>query len=296
MYDPLSCELIRSYTNDVFLVQADHNKYVLKLYGIGWRTKSEIQYEVALLDHLHEKGLEVAGAISGLDGQTVYTLPSAQGEQYVVLFEYAAGHKPQPPFSPQLYEVFGQSVARIHNYSDDFATIHDRKPLDLNHLIDNPLNLALPLIEKAEDRLFLQEVAQKVNHKIMTLNTGKLDWGPIHGDATLDNLHVTDDGRIIWYDFDMGGPGWRAADLQGWAKNNQKYAERWASFKQGYAFERELHALDLEAAPYLAVAWLIWGLQIDLERRILVQGDQKVQEYLRQQLDAIRQQAQLAIE
>jgi Ser/Thr protein kinase RdoA (MazF antagonist) len=292
----ITSELIRSYNNDVFLIRANDDQYVLKLYSFGSRSKSEIQYEVALVDHLAKKGLRIANALAGRDGEVVSTLSLPKGEQYAVLFEYAAGHKPQRPFSNQLYYAFGQAVARIHALSDDFATNYDRQRLDLDFLIDKPLNLTLPLIEKTEDRLFLEHVAGKVREKITELDAHGLDWGPIHGDATLDNLHVTDDGQIVWYDFDMGGPGWRAADLQGWAKNNQEYAERWVAFKQGYASVRELKALDLEAAPYLAVAWLIWALRLDLERRILAQGREQVAAYLREQLDAIRWQAQLAME
>jgi hypothetical protein len=68
------------------------------------------------------------------------------------------------------------------------------------------------------------------------------------------------------------------------------------AFKEGYVSVRELRAIDLEAAPYLAVAWLIWGLQIDLERRILVQGSQNVAAYLQEQIGAIRQQAKMSME
>lgn len=59
---------------------------------------------------------------------------------------------------------------------------------------------------------------------------------------------------------------------------------------------RELKAIDLEAAPYLAVAWLIWAMQIDLERRILKQGKRQVASYLRMQIDAVRRQAKLAFD
>jgi len=42
------------------------------------------------------------------------------------------------------------------------------------------------------------------------------------------------------------------------------------------------------------VAWLIRGMQIDLERRVLAQGEAKVAEYLAMQLGAIKAQAKLA--
>ena len=99
-----------------------------------------------------------------------------------------------------------------------------------------------------------------------------LEWGPIHGDATLDNLHVTDDGQIILYDFDSGGPGWRASDLQGWAKNDTEYDGQMENVQEGYRSIRELKEVDLQAAPLLHLSWEIWGIKVDLEQRILKQG------------------------
>ncbi len=290
---PVQLKLLRAYTNDVYVVTSGAQKYILKLYGVTWRTEPDIQYEVALTEHLVRKGLQVAAVIRGADRQAVNKLTTPKGEQYAVLFEYAAGEKPQPPFSNELYVAFGQAIARMHNLSDDFATNYPRQPLDLAYLLDAPLKLVLPLVDNV-DAGFLEQTAQTVKDKINSLIPRGLDWGAIHGDATLDNLHVTADNGIVLYDFDSGGLGWRAADVQGWAYNNTTYAEKWAAFKQGYASVRELKPVDLEAAPYLAVAWLIWGLQIDLENRVLAQGEAKVSMYLAAQFEAIKAQAALA--
>jgi len=292
--DRVQVKLLRSYTNDVYLVTTGAHKTVLKVYSNKWRSESDIQYEVALLEHLAKKGLRVANTIVGKDGQTIYKLSTPNGEQFVVLFEYADGQKPQPPFSNELYVAFGDAIAQLHQLSDDFVTSYYRKSLDLSVIIESPLELALSLIKNEEDRVFLQNIAQKIINKLHELNTDSLDWGPIHGDATLDNLHVTADNQIVLYDFDSGGPGWRAADLQGWAYHNEPYAEKWKAFKQGYARVRQLKPHDLEAARYLAVTWLIWGLQIDLEHRILGQRPEKIAEYFTMQIGSIRDQAKLA--
>lgn len=131
----VTSELIRSYTNDVFLIRTRSERFVLKFYGLGWRTKSEIQYEVALLEHLSGKGLRVANIIPDPEGSRIHKITWPEGEQYAVLFEYAEGSKPQPPFSEPLYDVFGQAIGRMHDLSDDFVDRYDRKPLDIDTLI-----------------------------------------------------------------------------------------------------------------------------------------------------------------
>src|SRR5262249_54384711 len=35
---PVVCELLRSYTNDVYAVRCPGGRFVLKIYGRGWRT------------------------------------------------------------------------------------------------------------------------------------------------------------------------------------------------------------------------------------------------------------------
>lgn len=283
--------LMRSHTSDVFKVTTPTNSYVLKAYHSTWRAREEVEYEVALLQHLTSKGLSVANVTPATNGHRVVSVPDE--DDSVVLFEYAAGEKPRPPFGTKLYQLFGRSIAQVHEYSNDFYTTLRRRPLDLTFMIEEPLSVTLPQLHQAADRKFVQETARKISSRITDLASHGLDWGPIHGDATLDNLHVTKDCEIILYDFDSGGPGWRAADLQGWAWNRAEYNEKRSAFKQGYGSVRELHALDLKAAPYFAVAWLLWGIQVDLEQRLLKQGRETVQKYLAEQLNEIRAQAEL---
>lgn len=294
---PVHCALLRSYTNDVYAVTAPAagERFVLKIYGEGWRTETEVGYEVALLRHLCAKGLPVAAPVPGDGNRLVQSIETASGRRprCAVLFAQAPGEKPRPPFTPPLYEAFGRAIARMHSLSDDFTTgpPHSRRPLDLTYLIDEPVTLTAPLFERAGDRAFLEGLAERVKRGIAALTAEGLDWGPIHGDATLDNLHVTaaEEGGVILYDFDSGGPGWRAADLQGWAAHNTEYAERWDAFQQGYSSLRPIAPADLRAAPFLTLAGDIQGIQIDLENRVLRQGQPQTTAYLREQAALLRQ-------
>lgn len=282
---PVECRLLRAYTNDVYAVVSAGNPFVLKIYGAGWRTESEIRYEIALLRHLSARGLPVAAPVGSAD------IAATDDLRWTALFGCAPGDKPQPPFTPRLYHAFGRAIARMHALSDDFVTEHRRASLDLPHLIDEPLALAAPLWGEPEDREFLTELAKRVKAAIAALAAENLDWGPIHGDATLDNLHVTADGEVVLFDFDSGGPGWRAMDLQGWAVGNAEYAPKWEAFRQGYSEIRPLKAVDLRAAPWLTIASDIYGIRIDLDNRILRQGRERTESYLREQAALLRARA-----
>lgn len=282
---PIECRLLRSYTNDVYTVRCADGRFALKVYGEGWRTELEVRWEIALLRHLAARGAPIAAPVPGRGGDD---LPSLSG-RYSVLFEYAPGEKPTPPFLPSLYVEFGRAIARVHELSADFVAL-GRRPLDLSLLVEEPLTRVAPLLTRQEDRDFLQALADRVKARMAALAGEGLDRGPVHGDASLDNLHVAD-GKVILYDFDSGGTGWRAMDLQGWAAGRAEYRERWAAFQRGYSSIRPMRRADLEAAPLLTIATDIWGIGIDLDRRILPRGTVQAREWLRDRIALLREHA-----
>ncbi len=276
--------LIRSYTNDVYLVEQGEQKFVLKLYGRDWRTSDEIRYEIELNNHLARASVRVAEVIGG--AEALKTLDS----RFAVLYKYAPGEKPKRPFSRDLYRRFGQAIARMHRHSDDFVAHFPRRAIDLAYLIDEPLLIVLPLL--AEPSEFL-DMATHLKRRIEEF--AALDWGPVHGDATLDNLHVTEAGEIVLYDFDSGGPGWRASDLQGWAVHQPEYHEKYEAFLEGYASVRPLHEQDLNASPLLTAAWEIWSIGLELERRVLNRGHDEATRYAADQATQVMAQVKIAL-
>lgn len=277
--------LIRAYTNDVYLVETTEARYVLKVYGRDWRHDSEIRFEAELLDHVATRGILAARAVRGRDGEALQHVVIDGAQRQAVLFEFAAGRQPEPPFPPELYEQEGRAVAALHRATDDFQTTHQRRPLDLATLIDGPLALVASLDVDSEIWRAILDFGQDVRRSLETLVANGLDWGICHGDLTFDNLHITDDGEFAWYDFDSGGYGWRAIDCQGWSALDDQWRPHGQAFLDGYREVRPLGENDIAAAPYLAVAQEIWSLQIDLERRILAKGEAAVRDFLTERAD-----------
>jgi Ser/Thr protein kinase RdoA (MazF antagonist) len=232
-------------------------------------------------------GLSVALPVAGRNGY-IDRIECPDGPRHAVLFDYAAGEKPQPPLGPELYFAFGRAVAQFHELSNGFLSEHHRAGLDSDVLIDAPLAQALPLLQDSADRTCLAEIATALCAKIADFAAHGVEWGPIHGDATFDNLHVTESGEVILFDFDSGGPGWRASDLQGWAANDPAFRYRWDAFHEGYGSVRTIDPLNLSAAPFLTIAWDLWGLKVDLDNRVIRLGAEATRAYLEEQIARIR--------
>lgn len=271
---------VRAYTNDVFLVSSGAERFVLKVYGAGWRTEAEIRWECDLLRWLCERGGIVSVPIPGVDGDQLQRIDIG-GPRQAVLFEHAAGHKPQPPFTPAMYRRQGETAATIHSLADGFASRHERPPLDLACVIGQPLTTIAALTCNSDAVDEIAEIGERIRAAMTPMIATGLDWGPCHGDLTFDNVHIADDGRTTLFDFDSGGPGWRAIDLQGWAPLVPGRDEDWRVFLDGYRSVRPPGEADLAAAPLLALANDIRGVQIELERRVAAQGADAIRAYLR---------------
>ncbi len=71
--------------------------------------------------------------------------------------------------------------------------------------------------------------------------------------------------HLIFYDFDSGGPGWRASDPYGVFQYGETNG-LWDAFLNGYTEVRPFGGADLEAVPYFVAANMIWNLGADVTR------------------------------
>jgi len=193
--------------------------------------------------------------------------PGLQGRREHAAW-HAEGRKPLPSFDAELFHRFGHAAALVHQRSDDFVSPYRRQPLDLSTLIDQPLRAIRPfLAHRPADWAYVVSLSERVRAGILALAAEGLDWGVCHQDMTLDNVHVTPDGRVIFYDFDSGGPGWRSLDLQGiyeYALYNRN--DHWDAFHCGYSEVRQLGRADLAAIPYFVLAYAFWGTHMAIFR------------------------------
>lgn len=291
------CTLLRSLTNDVYEIAAPDARYVFKVYGHNHRSPGEIAWEVELLSHLTAKRFPVAPAIPRSDDTYVGTLQAPEGTRQTALFAYAEGTKPEGP-SQHLYRGLGGLTAWLHQATDDFTTRQPRRALDLTYLLDRSLDVVLPaLAEQTENRAFVARLAEAARGRIGHFSSQGLNWGVCHGDVSLDNIHITGDQRIIIYDLDMSGPGWRACDPYGvmlWIARG--HPEFWSAFLDGYRERRALTKADMEAMPWFVPIRLLDNMRFHLDDWRRLRGTLALNEtYIADELAALRRWDQEAL-
>jgi Ser/Thr protein kinase RdoA (MazF antagonist) len=261
-----SCRLYLVNVSDTYVVKADGgDTYFFRVYRKSHRTRSEVCFELDMLNHLHCKGVPVSWPLPRRNGSLIHELAAPEGTRYGVLFSAALGQEPSYDDDPEeMASRYGQAVARMHNALDDFASEHTRFQIDLEHLIDGPLRRIQPLLaRRPDDWTYVRDFAATVRRRISDAPHGALERGACHGDLQSLHAHLDDDGTMTFYDFDFCGVGYRAYDLAvfPWAARlNDKESIWWPPYLRGYRQERPLNDLDVEFVPIFICARHIWHM------------------------------------
>jgi len=251
---PIECGRISSGLNDVYLVTTGAEPVILKLYRAGWRSRSQVWDEIAVLCHLAGRGVRVALPVACRDGAFTQALLVPEGERQAVLFTHAPG-KPVSAVDDAGCRFFGRALAEVHDATDDF--VGGSVQCDLEHLLDLPFRALAPLLEdRPEDWCFLRDLGERLRVRIAGLPQGALEWGFCHGDFRPANAYLEEE-RAAWtiFDFELSGVGFRAYDLATFrfylvgGGRYENHESLWRAFLEGYAERRPLNSADLAALP-----------------------------------------------
>jgi Ser/Thr protein kinase RdoA (MazF antagonist) len=254
------CQLIERGLNDTYLVTTRTERYVARLYRTGWRSTSDIAYEIDLLLHLAARGVSVAAPIRAVAGGFAHAVPAPEGLRQMVLFSYACGRSVK--WNAERGSRAGGLLADIHRATEDFRSLHFREGFDLEHLIDKPLRAIRPfLAHRVDDWRFLERFAARLGDQAATVGRD-LSWGACHGDFDAHNIHIREDGTPTAFDFDFCGPGWFVFDLviPKWGAMSIRRPEVWDAFLDGYVESAPSKAADVAALPLFQALRHLWGM------------------------------------
>jgi Ser/Thr protein kinase RdoA (MazF antagonist) len=262
--DGVRCQLIKSAMLDTYQVMAASGPAILRIYPARRRTEAEILAELDVLAYLHMAGLSVSIPIRQRSGEQLLTVQAPEGPRCAALFTYAPGRPLSQQCTPPHARAYGQALAQVHTIADTMPRLPLRPRLDLVTLLDQPLtDLAIAFAQRDADWAVLRQIADAIGPQIAALPTEPPYCGLCHGDAASANAHVTDEGHLTLFDFDMCGAGWRAYDIATFLIDEPEAIA--AAFLEGYAAVRAVTDAELASLPLFQIVQSIWvlGLRAD---------------------------------
>lgn len=275
-----ACVLYRSYANDVYRITAvDGDVYYLKVYRREWRSASDVAWELRIQQHIMESGVSIAKPIDRRDGAALSMFAAPEGKRAAVLYAQASGAKPQRPFTAELYTAFGRAAAGLHAALDRMPDTSGRPPDNIETLVLSPGRILRTLFDPASDEHHAIDTIVYSLARELDQRSSALDWGVCHGDLTLDNVTVTEDGSITFYDFDLAALSWRARDPCGVYAASRLLPHAhgfWNAFLAGYRRVRSFSDDDEQAVPLMYAIYQFWDLGHEISRWSVWSGQWRI--------------------
>lgn len=193
-------EFLRSSQNHVYLGQRGGENIILRVSKGRHRTRADVEAELAWVEFLAARGVNVCKPVPTLDGG-VCVARSIDGEVYVVTgFEHAPGRKIAPEdIAPPIYEKLGGVLAQLHTHTLELPPGHAalaRGPWHESRLLREDM----AGLREQVGQGFRASVTDLIQ-KLRAVPVNPMSYGLIHADACLGNCFLNED-RLWIYDFD----------------------------------------------------------------------------------------------
>jgi Ser/Thr protein kinase RdoA (MazF antagonist) len=261
----LQCWLLQCGVNDIYLVSAQGEKYILRVSHArryGAFDESAYRFELELLDHLNQEKVSVSYALVRKDKDLLGMIEAPEGRRYYALFSFAEGEILSSITETEAY-LFGKTLAELHLSMKRYSPAQPRFHLDEDFLINEPIRRLRESPQISIEVInYLEALAENLRKNIQGLSRQGDEYGIIHGDFWWENIHVKDNKMTI-FDFDFCGYGWFAYDigsLRGTAKaiGFDLSDDKVDAFLQGYQSIRKLTEAELKAVPAFEKIRIIW--------------------------------------
>jgi Ser/Thr protein kinase RdoA (MazF antagonist) len=267
------CQFWNRGLSDVYIVETQTQPYVLRVSHCHWRSKSDIDFELELLDFLHQRQLPVSHPLRTQDDRLSIELNAPEGKRYATLFTYAPGQVALGDLNLAQSQKLGKTVAKIHQAGLDFHTDCYRQALTLEHLLDDSLGAISPFLQhRSNDLVFLQDVVNCLKQQLQDFAQEPPFWGICWGDPHSGNAHFTNNNEITLFDFDQCGYGWRAFELGKFLQVGMRTGighNIREAFLSGYQEVQAITSRELDSLQAFTQSAHIWMWAIRLNTSIL---------------------------
>jgi Ser/Thr protein kinase RdoA (MazF antagonist) len=266
-----TCKLLKTGINHSYLITDGDRKFVFRLYSLNWRTQTEIEEEIRLLNLLRDADIAVSYPIKDASGNYIQELNAPEGIRYGVLFSFAQGEK-LLNFPAGLHYKIGETMARIHQVTQNLQL--QRVTYTPQVLLQDSFERLKQFLPADTDEMQWMASTQKyLLAELAKADTGKLRRGAVHMDIWFDNLNITKEGAVTIFDFDFCGNGWLCLDiayyilqLHSTEKVEAERTEKLESFLAGYESVTKISEEEKSLLPMLGVSMYFFYLGVQCQR------------------------------
>jgi Ser/Thr protein kinase RdoA (MazF antagonist) len=256
----------------IFEFEKDSRDYILRIGHSRRRSPELIHGEVDWINYLAAGGAGVARAIFSDNGELVEAIDDGEDGQFLATaFVKARGGPPSEAFwNEQLFVPYGRLIGRMHKLS---KTYRPGDPAWRRPSWDDPIMQFGELLTSKAQTAVLDRYRRLMEH-LQALPQDKESYGLIHQDAHGGNFFVDETYQITLFDFDDCVYGHFINDIAmvmfyaitNWPEPEQRLAELWIPFMQGYLAENELDpAWFREILPFMKLRELdLYAILFDL--------------------------------
>ncbi|MBD1845918.1 phosphotransferase [Cyanobacteria bacterium FACHB-63] len=286
-----NCQFWCRGLSDVYLIETNRAAYVLRISHWDWRSQADIDFELSLLNFLHQRGLPVAYPLETEAGKLSITIPAPEGDRYAALFTYAPGGVPIGDLSIRQATRLGETLAKVHQAGLEFDCAFDRKPLTLDYLLDDSWSEISPFLQ-LEDQAYIEAAIEQIKFVLKDFPRSAPYWGICWGDPHSGNTHFNEADQPTLFDFDQCGFGWRAFEL---GKFRQVALSTGISrrvreaFLQGYQSVSPLKAFEFEAISAFTQTAHIWMWAICLTYALRHNYSRLDEQFFRKRVEQLKQ-------
>lgn len=253
----VATELTGGYSNDVWRVEAEGARYVVRRYGRLHVSRAAILFEHAILAHIAPRMTEVVAPLSAADGSTLL----ADDGRFVALFPYVEGTTGARDVhaADQAADV----LARFHRAGTDIHIAGGLRSSRTVGMLAWLREMFVRFAARADlaQRLPWAALIAAVGGAVTRVapHAARLPHAIVHGDPHPDNFVRDDEGVRALIDFDFAHESERVYDVataaDAYARENEEGLldyDRLAAFVSAYdrsaplvAIERELLADEM---------------------------------------------------
>lgn len=265
-----SAKLIRTGMNHLYLVQDGNKQFVYRIYSYNWRSKTEIEEELRLLNHLEQNEIAISYPIKKLNSHFIEEFSAIEGLRFGVLFSFLEGKK-NPYFDEKASHAVGELMANMHQHLEGFEL--KRVTYNAEKLFQTSLERTKVFFPKpSEEMTFLENTSSKLREIYANADHGKLRSGALHLDVWFDNMHFDSKGKPSLFDFDFCGNGWLIHDIGYFLyqllytnPDKELFEAKRNAFITGYESVRLLTVEEKQLIPYCGTAVLLFYISVQCD-------------------------------